>query len=96
MGVAACRRWLADGEGAGGFVELPEAEAEADQDNAPDGDEDGDLPPAGEVVPETQDVRAEVDAQRGGSGVAQKAAEGEGDEEFLARHLERSGGEDEG
>ena len=49
-----------------------------------------------EQVPEAEDVAAVVDAEPGGDGVAQAAADGEGGEEFVARHLERAGGEDEG
>ena len=41
-------------------------------------------------------MTAVVDAEPGGDGVADAAADGEGDEELVAGHVERAGGEDEG
>jgi hypothetical protein len=83
-------------EGAGGFVESPEGDSREDEDDGPERDEDGGGPFGGEAVPEVEHGAAVVDAEPDGDGVACQAAEGEGPHKFLARHVDGSGGEDEG
>ena len=50
----------------------------------------------GELAQRREDLLAVADAEPDGDGVADEAADGEGDHELAAGHLERAGGEDEG
>jgi len=85
-----------DTDGTGGLVELPEGEGAADGDADPENDEHGCRVFSGETVPEVKDVAAVVDAKPCSNGVADGAADGEGDHEFFSRHVERACSEDEG
>lgn len=76
--------------------ELPDGEGEREQDDGPDGDEDGGGPLGGEVRPEVQELVAVADADPDGDAVAEESADGEGSHEFFARHVDGAGGEDEG
>lgn len=81
---------------AGGAVELPEGEGEGEQDDGPDGDEDGVGPAVVEVGPDAEDVVAVADAEPGGDDVAEEAGDGERPHELFAGHVDGAGGEDEG
>jgi hypothetical protein len=81
---------------AGGADQLPDGEGQREQDDGPDGDEDGGGPLGGEVRPEMKELVAVADADPDGDAVADQPADGEGPHEFLARHVHRSGGQDEG
>jgi hypothetical protein len=71
---------------------LPEGEGATDRDTDPKNGEDGRGVFCGETVPEADDVPAVVDAKPRCDCVAQTSADGEGDHESFARHLEHAGG----
>ena len=83
-------------EVAGGFVESPDGDGGEDEDDGPEGDEDGCRPLGVEAGPEVQEGVAVADADPDGDGVTQEAADGEGPHEFFARHVDGAGDEDEG
>jgi hypothetical protein len=85
-----------EADGARALIELPDGDAGEDEDDGPEGDEDGGGPFCGEAGPEVEDGVAVVDAQPDGEAVAEESADGESPHEGLAGHFDSSGRKDEG
>ena len=95
-GLGSDERCRAHTYDARGLIELPEGNGAAEEDDCPEGDEDGCCPSAGEGAPEVQHGATVAYAQKSSDAVADGAADGEGGEEFSAGHPECASRKDEG